>query len=158
MRTKSSILPKTWQTFLRSVRKQSPAGQSQEVNSSNETSKSSTQSVDTDASSLKKSINSSNLCSTGNSIMMTEPTEVKNQVRAELLVYLNRLRVIHGLTELDTLEVFNSVGATLLSEALEDRALGVAAPVNNDNVRKDDTVVISAIPVDRMGYSQVPRR
>lgn len=67
-----------------------------------------------------------------------------------MLVYLNRLHVIHGLSELEMLEVFNSVGTTLLKETLEDRAVGLATPVTQDQLlkpsrrlRDDDTIVMT---------------
>lgn len=75
-------------------------------------------------------------------------------------VYLNRLRVIHGLNELDVLEVFNAVGASLLKEAIEPAAVGTATVIPQDqllNLKDDETGVIPAIAVDRMGYSQIPR-
>lgn len=92
---------------------------------------------------------------------MTESNEAKQQARAELSVYLNRLRVIHGLDELDILEVFNAVGSSLLKSALEPAAVGLASPVRQDqllNLKDDETGVIPAIAVDRMGYSQIPRQ
>jgi len=91
---------------------------------------------------------------------MTNPTVAKQKARAELSVLLNRLRVIHGLSELDAMEVFNAVGATFFKELLEDRAVGLATPVPQDQhprLKDDETGVIPAIRVDRMGYSQVPR-
>jgi hypothetical protein len=78
-----------------------------------------------------------------------------------LQVFLNRLRVIHDLSELDALEVFNAVGASLLKEALEPAAVGTATVIPQDQHRRlkdDDTGIIPAIAVDRMGYSQVPRK
>lgn len=78
---------------------------------------------------------------------MTNKTAKKQQVRAELLVYLNRLRVIHDLSELDMLEVFNDVGATLLKEAIEPAAVGLATPIRQDqllNLKDDETGVIPA--------------
>lgn len=60
-----------------------------------------------------------------------------------MLVYLNRLRVIHGLTELEMLEVFNDVGATVFKEMLKDRALAVAKPTQQIKVKGEDTVVLT---------------
>lgn len=65
--------------------------------------------------------------------------------------------MIHGLTELDALEVFNAVGASLLKEALEPAAVGTAS-VDSPKINNEVTGVIPAIAVDRMGYSQVPRK
>lgn len=74
---------------------------------------------------------------------MTNPTEAKQTARAELSVYLNRLRVIHGLTELETLEVFNAVGATAFKELLEDKAVGVAKPMQQPPAKNDNTIVMT---------------
>src|SRR6185295_7869977 len=126
MSKRSSTPAKTWQTFSALVRRLSSAGRNPEANLNSAMFKSSLQSADIDATSSKKSINSSNLCSKENSTTMkTNPNETNQRVRAELLVYLNRLRVIHGLTELEVLEIFNEVGTVLLKSAIEDRAVGL---------------------------------
>lgn len=58
-------------------------------------------------------------------------------------VYLNRLRVIHDLSELDMLEVFNAVGATAFREMLEDKAVAVVRPAQTVSVKNDDTIVMT---------------
>lgn len=62
------------------------------------------------------------------------------------------------------LEVFNDVGATLLSEALEPAAVGTAPVIPQDQLRNAprlrdaETGIIPAIDVDRMGYAKTPPR
>jgi len=85
---------------------------------------------------------------------MTNPTQAKQEVRAALLVYLNRLRVIHGLTELDMLEVFNAVGATAFKEMLEGRAVAVAKPVQQVNVKNDNTVIMTRDDLNKIAQTE----
>jgi len=52
------------------------------------------------------------------------------------------------------LEVFNAVGATAFKEMLEDKAVAVAKPVQQVNVKSDDTVVMSRNDLNKAAQTE----
>lgn len=67
------------------------------------------------------------------------------------MVYLRHRQQIHGLDDLDLLEVMNSAGAELLRNTLEGHTIAVAKPTEQKKMSGADTVVIPRIPVDQYG-------
>lgn len=73
---------------------------------------------------------------------LTEPNQDKQAALAELTIYLRRVQIVRGLSDLELLEVFNAVGAGLLRQTLHDQT---------------ETGIIPMIPVDARGYAKNPK-
>lgn len=52
------------------------------------------------------------------------------------------------------LEVFNAVGATAFKEMLEDKAVAVAKPIQQVNVKNDNTVVMTRDDLNKMAQTE----